>query len=205
MPPPLPSCYCLNNMIDSSRMNYYCIMVRTGGEEEFKADALEKMKVSNLEQASSAQFWFFRRKLRIGGKQNGHIIDPPLFPGYVFMGINGEVDSYLYEEIRKVKNFYHFLSSNANRVALYGRDLEIMHHLLRFGETSGFSKARFDENDRIVIVEGCAAGKMGQIIKVDRRKQRVTVRLDFCGSINTIDLGYELINKLPPRATKSHA
>ena len=183
-------------------MNYYCIMVRTGSEEEFKADALEKMKSSHLEQASSTQFWCFKRKLRIGGKENGRVIVPPLFPGYIFMGVNGELDNYLFEEIRKVKYFYHFLSSNTNRVALYGRDLEIMHHLLRFGETSGFSKARFDENDRIEIVDGFAKGKFGKILKVDRRKQRVTVKLDFCGSINTLVLGYELITQAPEEKDK---
>ncbi len=175
-----------------SAMNYYCIMVKTGGEDEFKADAMKKAS----QYAQGLQFWFFKRKLRIGGKQNGHVIDAPLFPGYVFMSAEN-MDTYLYEKIKSAKNFYHFLSSNVNIVSLRGNDLECLHHLIRFGESSGFSKALFDANDRIVIIDGLLSGFKGSIISVNRRKQRVKVRIEMCGSINTIDLGYEFINKIP--------
>lgn len=173
-------------------MNYYCIMVKTGGEEEFKADAMKKAS----QYALGLQFWFFKRKLRIGGKQNGRVIDAPLFPGYVFMSAEN-MDAYLFEKIKTAKNFYHFLSSNMNITSLRGNDLECLHHLIRFGESSGFSRALFDANDRIVIIDGVLSGFKGNIISVNRRKQRVKVRIEMCGSINTIDLGYEYINKIP--------
>lgn len=167
-------------------------MVKTGGEEEFKADALKKAS----QYAQGLQFWFFKRKLRIGGKQNGRYIDAPLFPGYVFMSAEF-MDNYLFEKIKASRNFYHFLSSNTNIVSLRGHDLECLHFLMRFGESSGLSKALFDENDRIVIVDGLLTGFKGSIMSVNRRKQRVKVRIDMCGSINTVDLGYEHINKIP--------
>lgn len=176
-------------------MNYYCIMVKTGGEEEFKADALEKC----APYAQGLQFWFFKRKMKLGGRHKGQVVDTPLFPGYVFMSALG-IDQHFVERIRTAKHFYHFLSSNRNIIPLYGKDLESLHCLISHGETSGFSLARFDENDRIVVVSGLLQGFTGNIIRVNRRKQRVTVRMDMCGSINTMDLCYDLITKAPERA-----
>ena len=43
----------------------------------------------------------------------------------------------------------------------------------------------FDENERIVVDEGPLNGLEGSIIKVDRRKQRAKIQLDFHGSTYT--------------------
>ena len=172
-------------------MNYYCIMVKTGAEESFKKEALEK----GSSFAVGLQFYFFKRKVINGGKQKGKIVESPMFPGYIFMGC-ADIDSYLIEQIRSCKNFYRFLSSDGKIRPLTGQDLDYLERLMRHGEVAGFSRVTFDENDRIVILDGPLEGFKGNIIKVDRRKRRVTIRLDMCGSINKVDLCYEDVSKL---------
>ena len=54
----------------------------------------------------------------------------------------------------------------------------------------GISKAKFDENQRIVIVEGPLKGFEGKIIRVNRRCKRVTVEIDMFGYNKKVDLCY---------------
>jgi transcription antitermination factor NusG len=54
---------------------------------------------------------------------------------------------------------------------------------------------RFDDNDRIVVIEGPLKGLEGSIIKVDKRKQRAKICVDFGGTAHTMDLSFEDISK----------
>ena len=58
-------------------MEYYCLMVKTGEEEKFKAAALEKLSLTEFD----VEFYFFQRSLKTN---QGKIFENPLFPGYVF-------------------------------------------------------------------------------------------------------------------------
>ena len=63
------------------------------------------------------------------------------------------------------------------------------------GPKLGTSRVIFDENDRIAVCEGPLNGMEGNIIKVDRRKQRAKIQLNFHGSTYTLDLSFEDISK----------
>lgn len=75
------------------------------------------------------------------------------------------------------------------------RDLQIIQHFLGLGPKIGQSLVRFDENDRIVVIEGPLKGIEGSIVKVDKRKQRAKICVDFGGAAHTMDLGFEDIGK----------
>ena len=85
--------------------------------------------------------------------------------------------------------------SNSEITPLAGKDLEIIRHFMGLGPKIGPSLVRFDENDRILVIEGPLKGFEGSIIKVDRRKQRAKIRVDFAGSSHTMDLSFEDIEK----------
>jgi transcriptional antiterminator NusG len=173
-------------------MNYYCIMVRSGGEEQFKIEALR----NGSTYADDLQFWFFKRKVKNGGRAKGEIVEQPMFPGYVFMAAES-VDGNLYNSISSARNFYHFLKNNQEITPLAGRDLDYLQTLMNNGETAGVSTVTFDEHDRIIILNGPLQGFAGNIIRVNKRKQRVTVQIDMCGSISSFDLSYDLVEKTP--------
>jgi transcriptional antiterminator NusG len=61
----------------------------------------------------------------------------------------------------------------------------------------------FNDNSRIVVIEGPLMGLEGRIVKVDRRKGRAKVSLDLYNDSFTIDLAFEVIGSAEPAAPKS--
>ena len=94
------------------------------------------------------------------------------------------------ETLKQINGFYHFLFDNANPQKLQGNDLTYYTSFRSDGEVLGISRARFDENQRIKIVEGPLLGFEGKIIRVNRRCQRVTVEIDMFGYSKKVDLCY---------------
>lgn len=170
-------------------MNYYAVQVRTGKEPEL----LTKIKkITDAAQLQTVQAYFPRRVLYIRKQGIKKKTDAPVFSGYIFLETMEE-PSVLYSLLHKTPGFYRFLPDNHSPLPLKGKDLAILHHFLSFGEISNPSKAYFDENDRICIVEGPLKGLEGKIIKVDKRKGRARVRLDIYTDSFPIDLAFELI------------
>jgi transcriptional antiterminator NusG len=125
-------------------------------------------------------------------------VQKPVFSGYVFLEIK---DCYsidiLFSQLRAVEGFLRFLHSNDNITQLTGRDLEIVLRFLQNKGITGISKVYFNENDRIVVKAGPLAGLEGAITKVDKRKRRARVRLNFCSEAFAVDLGFEIIEGRP--------
>lgn len=103
-----------------------------------------------------------------------------------------------------VRNVFFSISDNAKRKILkqVQNDITVVQGDIRyfimpydFGPKIGDSMVHFDENERIVVDEGPLKGLEGSIIKVDRRKQRAKIQLDFHGSTYTLDLGFEDISR----------
>ncbi len=131
--------------------------------------------------------------LRKGGIKRRGIA--PVFPGYIFLGMDAAVSPELRWLLRKTPDFYRFLPSNQEPVPLGGRDLDLLTHFISFGERADTSKVSFDENDRIVVMEGPLKGLEGLIVKVDRRKGRAKVRLDMCRNSFLIDLAFSVVDR----------
>ena len=121
---------------------------------------------------------------------------PAVFPGYIFLETEEELLLRYQWQFRRTAGFYRFLTSNQNIQPLSGRDLEtVLHFIKKTGPLAGISQVYFDENSRIVVVDGPLAGLEGNIVKVDKRKRRAKIKLDLYDDSFTIDLGFELIEK----------
>lgn len=172
-------------------MQYYIIQVATGHEEHF-VDNVKKL-VPQL--AKKHNFIYLTRELTI--RRQGKLLKElqPMFPSYIILQTTSVVDSFTLASLKKVPGFYHFLDSNTDIVPLSNRDLRVIQHFLGLGPRIGSSLVRFDEDDRIMVIEGPLKGIEGNIIKVDKRKQRAKIRIDFGGSSHTMDLSFEDISK----------
>ncbi len=172
-------------------MNYYIIQVATGREQAF-IDNLNKL---TPQLAKAHNFIYLTRELfiRRRGKEVREL--QPVFPSYIIVQTVNEIDSPTLVELKKNPDFYHFLKSNTEITTLAGTDLSIIEHFLGLGPRIGPSLVRFDEDDRIVVIEGPLKGFEGSIIKVDRRKHRAKIQVDFAGSTHTMDLSFEDIEK----------
>ena len=173
-------------------MNYYIIQVATGREQAF-IDALQK-KAPEL--AGAHNFIYLTRELYI--RRQGKTLQElqPVFPSYIIMQTTRTVDAQTVQALKTLPDFYHFLKSNTEITALSGNDLAIIQHFLGLGPRIGPSLVRFDQDDRIVVIEGPLKGIEGCIIKVDRRKGRAKIRIDFKGSAHTLDLCFEDIDRV---------
>jgi transcriptional antiterminator NusG len=175
-------------------MNYYALQVKTNGEEFFIGEAVKSLY------CAGKQFFFPKRRLRVrkGGKRVDEI--KPIFPGYIFLAAE-EITPDLYAAVRRIRGFYRFLKDNSDITPFSGNDLDILVKILSLGPVAEISKVYFDENDRIVVTgDGPLRGLEGSIIKVDRRKRRVKVRVDFSYQSFTFDLAYEVVEKVPKDA-----
>ena len=170
-------------------MNYFALQVQTRGEEKF----IRLFKGMHPE--ISLPIYFPQRSLDI--RRKGKIVHTcsGIFPGYIFLELENEDNILNYQwAFRRTKGFYRFLRSNLDIAPLTDRDLELVLHFIRnVGQIAGKSLVKFDENSRIVVIEGPLSGLEGKIIKVDKRKGRAKISLDLYGESFTIDLAFEAI------------
>ena len=171
---------------------YFVIQVRPKGEARY-IQAAEKL-IHSPSSSHPVEFFWLRRRLRIRRRGKWSISIAPIFPGYIFIRAS-EITPQLYWILKRIPYFLRFLRSNDDIFPLSKRDESLLQHLLSFGHVIDRSLASFDENNRIKIISGPLKGLEGLIVKVDRRKQRVKIRLDLYDDSFLIDFGFESIEK----------
>ncbi|GHV16710.1 hypothetical protein FACS189493_3040 [Spirochaetia bacterium] len=176
-------------------MKYYAIQVKTRSEEKY----INLYKAMNP--TSPVEIHFPRRSIDI--RRKGAVIrgTPAIFPGYIFVELDNDDDIHKYQwEFRKTDGFFRFLKSNQNICPLLDTDLEVvLHFIKRVGPVAGRSKVYFDENSRIVVMDGPLMGLEGKIIKVDKRKGRAKIKLDLYDDSFSIDLAFDVIEAASTR------
>ena len=172
-------------------MNYYIIQVTTGREQTF----IDSLQNQAPELAQAHNFIYLTRELYI--RRQGKTLRElqPVFPSYIIMQTTGVVETRTLQTLKSLPDFYHFLKSNTDITPLAGNDLAVIEHFLGLGPRIGPSLVRFDENERIVVIEGPLKGIEGSIIKVDRRKQRARIQVEFAGGVHTMDLSFDDIER----------
>ena len=171
-------------------MNYFAIQVKT--REEAKFISLAK----GMNPTLPLDIVFPRRLLTIRRRKQTKQVEAPLFPGYIFLQAPSDLDPSYYWALKKVPGFFRFLKNNTQIQPLEGKDLELLLHFLNYGEIVHKSRAVLDENKRIVILEGPLKGLEGRIVRVDRRKKRVKVKLELQEERFLVDLGVEFIGEV---------
>jgi transcriptional antiterminator NusG len=172
--------------------NYYALQVKTREELKFMREA-QSMNPDLL-----MSLYFPQRDLNI--RKHG-VVKPSrlaVFPGYVFLELGCEEDVSQYKwALKGIDGFYRFLKSNYQITPLQNKDLElVLHFIKKVGPVAGVSKVYFDENSRIVVLAGPVSGLDGKIGKVDKRKRRAKIVLDLYGDTFSLDLAFEVIEKV---------
>lgn len=171
-------------------MEYFAIQVKTRGEQKY-------IKLfQSLHKTETIRVHFPQRRLPVKSQGITRSILSPVFPGYIFIETEGKIDPDVYWAFRRTDGFYRFLRSNQNVQPLSGKDLEIVLHFIQVGPVAEKSRVYFDENNRIIISEGPLKGLEGRIIRVDKRKGRAKIKLDFYDNSFAIDLAFEIISRV---------
>jgi len=169
-------------------MNIYVIQVATGEEDKFLQIWESRKGGSDV-----SVYWPKREIIiRRQGKKIKSI--EPVFPGYVFVEAE-EIDNSTFYEFRKIPCFYRFLKDNHNIIPLPDSEQRVIFQLTKFGRIIGKSTAKYNENDKIAVLDGPLKGLEGLIVKVDRRKRRVKVRLNMYEDSFLVDFAFDLIEE----------
>lgn len=171
----------------NQHMLYYVIQVATNKESVF----CENVKKLSSFLSDNYKFIHLTRELTIRRQGKTFKEIKPVFSSYVFMESQDGLLEGTLTELKEIPGFAKILNSNTDISPLTDHDLSVLQHFLRIGEKIGTSVVRFDENDRIVVVEGPLQGLEGNIIKVDRRKKRAKVQIDVKGYVHAFDLSFE--------------
>lgn len=175
-------------------MNWYAIFVETGKEEEVQKNLKAIFDKTLLESVVPKR----RVPERKAGKVN-HVVRN-IFPGYVL--VKTKMNSYIYHTIKKVPNFYRVV----NRGVYYSKEfkenftiidedeINPLLNLLSKENVIDYSKI-YIENSKVWVQSGPLKGKEGIIKKVDKRKNRAKVQLNFLGREKTIDVGIEVLSQ----------
>lgn len=169
-------------------MNFYCISVRTGMEENFKESVKDLLSPNG---PLEGKIHFLKKQMRL---KNGKEYYDPFFPGYVFLETE-EKDPIKLRSLSKGKHFLRFLPSNQEINPLSNSDLNIVASILKFGSTIDLVPVTFDSGDRIQIVDGPFKDFTGKVVAVNRRNKRVNIEIDFMGCLRQVSLSYELVEK----------
>ena len=176
-------------------MNYYALQVKTRAESKF-------IKLFRAQHPDVLfPIYFPQRQIDIRRKGVIRQETSAIFPGYVFVEAPSDEEIKTHQwAYRRTDGFYRFLRTNQDIAPLSDRDLEIVLHFIKSaGPIAGKSRVYFDENARIVVVEGPLMGLEGKIVKVDKRKRRAKIKLDLYDDSFTIDLAFDVIGSLEHR------
>ena len=173
-------------------MKYYALQVKTRAENKF----IKLFKALNP--GIGFPIYFPQRRIDIRRKGQIRQTTAAVFPGYVFVEADSDEEILARQwEFRRTEGFYRFLRSNQDIAPLADRDLELVLHFIKnAGPVAGRSRVYFNENSRIVVVDGPLLGLEGKIIKVDKRKGRAKIKLDLYDDSFAIDLAFEVIGTL---------
>ena len=169
-------------------MNLYVIQVNTGKEDKYIK--LWETKKGHL----PLRLFWLRKELMI--RKNGHTHKSlkSIFPGYLFLEAE-EIDPDTFQEFRHIHFFNRFLKADKNICPLPSDEAKKIYELAKYGRVIGRSKVVYNEQDKIVVIDGPMKGLEGQIVKVDKRKRRAKVRLSLYNNAYLIDFGFELLEE----------
>jgi transcriptional antiterminator NusG len=172
----------LDNFLD----NWYALYVKTGEEERVK---------TRLEYRFSDEVAVIvpkrRLKIRKAGKWRECI--KPLYPGYVLVNGNFNVDQYY--KTKSVPGLLRVLKSGKDPVKVPLDEIEFITKLFQGTDTIDVSDVLFI-NGRVVVTDGPLTSLEGNIVNINRRKGRAKVKLKFLGEERLVDLGINLLAKI---------
>jgi len=173
-------------MCYASNMHYFAIQVATRKEQEW----LERIQG----QLKDVRFHKIMKKMFIRRRGKTKLEETPLFPGYIFFEYHDdELPTDIIHTIRHSQFFVRFLPNNESPHPLNTRDSEIIRHFIHFGSLIPPSLVKFEEDQKIRVIEGPLQGIEGFIVRVNRRKHRAKVRLTIAESVMVLDLAFEVM------------
>ncbi|SCY70097.1 antiterminator LoaP [Alkaliphilus peptidifermentans] len=166
-------------------MSWYAIFVKTGEE-----DVVGQYIHYHFHQS---EYNLIIPKKKMNERREGKLysVVKTLFPGYVFINIEMSVN--MYYIINQIPKVYKILNNSCEFYSkINNAEIEPILRLIPENNIIDYSKV-FMENSKIHVESGPLKGFEGLIKKIDKRKSRAKIALNFMGSEKLVELGIELI------------
>lgn len=167
------------------KKQWYAVFVVGGKEEQVKTRLEHILK--------DKKFYIPKRELRERKNGEWHFVKRKLFPGYVL--IKGRISIDDYYKLSKVNNVIRLLKDENSPLTIYEREVKILEELTNNLQNDITISTIVKQSDCIKVVEGPLVGLEGLITKVNKRKGRAKVKLNFLGEERIIELGVNTIEK----------
>lgn len=175
-------------------MDWYALFVETGKEKVVQ----DYLRMSFEE---SVLFSIVPQR-KVPEKRQGtvHHVIKKMFPGYVLFKTDMNNDTF--HKIQKIPNSHYLVnhgtyyskSKGACFSKIHEDEMALILRLIGEEEIIDYSKVVV-ENSSVFVTSGPLKGMEGRIQKVDKRKRRAKIRLDFMGVEKCVDVGIEVISK----------
>lgn len=132
-----------------------------------------------------------RRKLTEKKQGKKYKIEKVMFKGYVFVKI--KMNDKYYHKLKDIPYVIKILGDDYRYSKISEDEMELILKLTRDSEVIEYSKI-YMKNSRVVVKAGPLTGMEGIIKKIDKRKNRATILINYMGELKKVDLGVEFID-----------
>jgi transcription antitermination factor NusG len=176
------------------KIYWYVLFARTGAEERLAGRLRDRLGDKSCLPFVPQKTYVFRRQ----GKKS--LFQRNCFPGYVFFESGkpaAEFMEYAFPIVYKQKEAYRFLCyGDRHDIAI--RDEERITLSRVFGEDKQIDISQgFKEGDSVKVISGALFGNEGIIQRINRGRQEVFIGVSMFGTIVSVSVGIEVIEKMP--------
>lgn len=166
---------------------WYVLFVNTNQEEKVKG-ILEK------EIGDKYKFIIPTRELKERKNGKWHYVRRKLFPGYIFIKTSMNID--MYYKLKNAPGIIRLLRSEEEILTVSEEELNILSIFLSNNDSNIGISELYRDKDIIRIISGPLLGLEGQIVKINFRKGRARVSINFMNEVRVVELGIELVEKI---------
>lgn len=162
-------------------MTWYAVFVQTGSEEKVKEWCNFFFMPSEVEVLVPKRLLIERKDGQLYKRE--HI----LFPGYVLIN-TGDIEQ-ISSRFSQIPQVYKILKNEQEFLKIPHEEISYLLKILNSTDTIGLSTVHVRDDQKLEVIEGPLKYLEGNILKVNRRKKRVRVNLNWLGKSKGIDLG----------------
>lgn len=166
---------------------WYVLFVNTNQEEKVK-------KILEKEMSDNYKLIIPTRELKERKNGEWHYIRRKLFPGYIFIKTTMNIN--IYYKFKDIPEIIRMLRNEDEILTVSENELKILRILINNSDNNIGISALYRDRDNIRIISGPLLGLEGQIIKINFRKGRAKVNLNFMNEVRIVELGIELVEKI---------
>jgi transcription antitermination factor NusG len=156
------------------------------------------------EQLSAKGFAAFLPEMSTRSRRNGrtHIVQLPMFPGYLFLNHALEKQSYI--EVLKARGVVRILERGWTQLTpVAAEEVDALQRLVASG-VPVFPHAYFREGDRVRVVEGPLSGLQGVFLRDKRNKGRLVVSVNLLQTSVAVEVDGAFIEAMPASSSRPH-